>query len=222
MSIEAYPLSWPIGWPRTAPSKRTNGRFRSGNNWVTTADAVGRVLSELRRFGVARESIIISTNIESKSDGTPRNDRSVALVDPGAGVYWTDPETKQQQCIAIDQYTWVSDNLAAIAATLDAMRAIERHGGAQILKRAFEGFKALPAAGQSTPTMDLNTAATVISNYHPTITPHEVMRETTLARQAVRSAKAKSHPDVNGGDHSRWDIVETARKVLEAHHGGAL
>jgi len=48
--------------------------------------------------------------------------------------------------MAIDIYDTVAGNLAAVAATLDAMRAIERHGGAQILKRAFQGFKALPSS----------------------------------------------------------------------------
>jgi hypothetical protein len=47
--------------------------------------------------------------------------------------------------MAIDQYDRVEHNLAAIAATLDAMRAIKRHGGAEILDRAFTGFTALPA-----------------------------------------------------------------------------
>jgi DnaJ-domain-containing protein 1 len=51
--------------------------------------------------------------------------------------------------MAIDRYDRVADNLAAIAATLEAMRAIERHGGAEILDRAFTGFASLPAsAGQ--------------------------------------------------------------------------
>lgn len=48
------------------------------------------------------------------------------------------------QCMAIDRYDKVADNLAAVAATLEAMRAIERHGGAAILDRAFTGFTALP------------------------------------------------------------------------------
>ena len=39
----------------------------------------------------------------------------------------------------------VEESLAAIAATLDAMRAIERHGGARVLERAFTGFTAVPA-----------------------------------------------------------------------------
>jgi len=36
-------------------------------------------------------------------------------------------------------------NIAALTATIEAMRAIERHGGAIVLERAFTGFTALPA-----------------------------------------------------------------------------
>lgn len=62
---------------------------------------------------------------------------------------WTDEDDGElrsawKPCMAIDRYDRVADNLAAIAATLDAMRAIERHGGAEILNRAFTGFAALP------------------------------------------------------------------------------
>src|SRR6185437_2928884 len=74
----------------------------------------------------------------------PRSDRTPS--DPGVAVYWR--EGKNTRCMAIDRYSRVPDNLAAIAATLDAMRAIERHGGAEILDRAFTGFVALPAPEQ--------------------------------------------------------------------------
>jgi len=47
--------------------------------------------------------------------------------------------------MAIDRYSTVEGNLAAIAATLDAMRAIERHGATVILERTFADFMALPA-----------------------------------------------------------------------------
>ncbi|KVD37855.1 hypothetical protein WJ41_22830 [Burkholderia ubonensis] len=63
----------------------------------------------------------------------------------GVAVYW-ETRAGARRVMAIDQYTRVADNLAAVAATLDAMRAIERHGGARILERAFTGFAALAAA----------------------------------------------------------------------------
>ena len=59
-------------------------------------------------------------------------------------MYWK-PAKSPMRCMAVDRYDEVQDNLAAVAATLEAMRSIERHGGAAILDRAFTGFAALPA-----------------------------------------------------------------------------
>jgi hypothetical protein len=77
-----------------------------------------------------------------RNDGLPLS-KQREPEDPGVAVYWkTDGKSL---VIAADCYTKIADNLAAVAATLDAMRAIERHGGAAILERAFTGFTALPA-----------------------------------------------------------------------------
>jgi hypothetical protein len=231
--IDAYPLSWPVGWQRTPNHERKSPRFMKKENvrsridpnawtsatrYINVSDGVDRVLDELRMLGVERRTVIISTNVELRRDGVPRSDRA-NVGDPGVAVYWTDPHTGQQDCMAVDLYDTVAGNLGAVAATLDAMRAIERHGGAQILKRAFQGFKALPGAGGSTPTMDVQTASVVLSNYYPTLTPEIVRSDRAALETAVRFARARVHPDVTGGDTKAWDNVETARKVLEAHHG---
>lgn len=117
-------------------------------------------------------------------------------------------------------FTFWQDKVYAIAKALEALRMVERYGVSSTSQ--YEGFKALPAAGQSTPTMTLDVAATVLSNYHPSLTPLEVVRNRDAATSALRSARAKAHPDVNGGDHSKWDVVETARQVLGSHHGVSL
>jgi hypothetical protein len=152
---KAYPLSWPEGWKRTTsrtdaqfgktkPANYVNGVMtrNAGKNRLSVADAVGRVLLELGRMAVPDWNVIISTNVPLRLDGFPRSDKEPA--DPGACVYWKKQESAVMRCMAIDRYTRVADNLAAIAATLEAMRAIERHGGGQILERAFLGFAALP------------------------------------------------------------------------------
>jgi hypothetical protein len=100
------------------------------------------VLLELERMGVDRQEVIISTNVRLRLDGLPRSGEAEPK-DHGAAVYWRE-QGKPMRCMAVDRYLTVADNLAAIAATLEAMRAIERHGGAQILDRAFTGFAALP------------------------------------------------------------------------------
>lgn len=153
--MNAYPLSWPEGWPRIPFGQQRDALFGRRDTTggkkllgLTVTQAVQRVLVELERMNIDRQDVIISTNVRTRLDGLPRSgEREPA--DSGAAAYWQDRQG-HKRVIAIDQYTKVADNLAAIAATLDALRAVERHGGARILERAFTGFTALPAPGQTT------------------------------------------------------------------------
>jgi len=100
------------------------------------------------------------------------------------------------QCMAIDRYDRVADNLAAIAATLEAMRAIERHGGAEILDRAFTGFAALPQP---------ETSWWVILGVAPNASCDEI-------EAAYRRLAMKHHPD-RGGDPHEMARINAARDV---------
>src|ERR1043166_427517 len=158
--INAYPLSWPQGWKRTTVNLRKRAQFNKKerkysspvqgvqqHSWMSTrdltvSDGIQRVLDELERMGVDRQDVIISTNVRTRLDGLPRSGEREP-DDPGAAVYWQTPK-EGMRSMAIDRYDRVADNLAALGATLEAMRAIERHGGAEILQRAFLGFAALP------------------------------------------------------------------------------
>lgn len=150
---DSYPLSWPQGWKRTTSrhdarfhrieSGRTPGGFDyRRKKELTIADAAARVLDELKRLGVGDYNVIVSTNVKTSRTGMPYSSRGEP-DDPGVAVYWK--RRGRQEVMAIDHYDRVADNLAAIAATLHALRAIERHGGGAILERAFTGFVALPA-----------------------------------------------------------------------------
>lgn len=144
MSVNAYPLQWPAGWPRARPHTRKAGQFRSGNSQISISGAIDRVRYELERLGVnVRDDMVVSTNLTLNLRGLPRGDQGTPS-DVGVAVYWQ-KKGQPMRVMAIDAYTRVADNLAAVAATLEAMRAIERHGGAQILDRAFTGFTALPS-----------------------------------------------------------------------------
>lgn len=156
---EAYPLLWPQGWKRTANFSRTRAKFgkktfvdrglnaegqRMGwhtKGTLSISQGTERVLNVLDQMGF-NKSVVISSNLALRLDGLPRSSQREP-DDPGVAVYWGNGQ--KARCIAVDQYDRVADNLAAIAATLEAMRAIERHGGAAILERAFTGFTALPA-----------------------------------------------------------------------------
>lgn len=153
---ERYPLSWPEGWKRTAAAKRVDGRFATRTrqtssvagvaSWVRTQpvsvnEAIGRIQHELDFLGVLDGEAVISTNIPTRLDGLPRSGMGEP-ADPGVAVYWN--LKNRRECMAIDCYNRAADNLAAIAATLEALRTVARHGGAEILERAFRGFAALP------------------------------------------------------------------------------
>lgn len=205
--ITASPLCWPQGWPRSQARSRAKfskgeRKYSSFNNgetsssWISrkelsVSDATKRVLLELGRLGVADGDAIISTNLQLRIDGLPRSNQGEP-ANPGVAVYW---ETgKGTKVMAIDRYDRVADNLAAIAATLEAMRAIERHGGGQILERAFTGFTALAAPKscweilglrQGAPAAEVNARFRDLANQH--------------------------HPDKPGGDHGRMAGIAAAR-----------
>ncbi len=126
-------------------------------------------------------------------DGLPRSDAK-APADPGVAVYWQRPG-ESMRCMAVDRYTTVAGNLGAIAATLEAMRAIERHGGAQILDRAFTGFAALPPPAGKTWRAVLGV-------------PPDVL-DLGRVRDLYRKLASANHPD-RGGDVCRMAEINAA------------
>lgn len=200
MTIPAHPLAWPDGWKRTSAGSRATSSFGtkgrgSVKRRLTIAEAVVRVRQVLALMGTGDDDLVISTNLRLRVDGFPRSDQAEP-ADPGVAVYWRAGRSADatMRCMAIDLYDRVADNLAAVAATLDAMRAIERHGGAAILDRAFTGFVALPAPASPAWPDVLGVA---------TSTPaHEV-------RAAYRRLRAENHPD-RGGSPDSFDRVQAA------------
>lgn len=140
--ISASPLTWPAGWGRTPKDKRRRAKFNVDRRELSVINGTDRVLAELRALGVASGGFIVSTNLLLRRDGLHRSDQREP-IDPGAAVYW-EIQGKPSSVMAIDHYDRVADNLGAIAATLEALRAVSRHGGGAILERAFTGFTALP------------------------------------------------------------------------------
>lgn len=198
MTISSFPLAWPEGWKRTQPGFRRSATFTKYKKRLSVYDGVQRVMEELGRLGLGRDDVVISTNIETRMDGFPRSDRAEP-GDPGCAVYWQEKKGARK-VMAIDHYTRVADNLAAIAATLEAMRAIERHGGAAILERAFTGFTALPAPGAAREWWQ-------VLGVDSTATADQVTA-------AYRRLRSEHHPD-KGGSAERFDEVERAYRTSQ-------
>lgn len=210
MSITASPLTWPPGWRRTDSMKWEIGRFgirrrSAGRSYasledITIAEATTRLLDELERMAIRRQDVILSTNLKLRKDGFPLSDQR-APRDPGAAVYWKDPYNGQPRCMAIDRYTKVEQNIAALAATIEAMRAIERHGGAVVLERAFTGFAALPAPIVAGMKRDWQVVLGLQALLKPTADD---------VREAYRRLASAYHPD-RGGDPAKMAELNAAR-----------
>ena len=201
--MDKYPLTWPTGWKRTKEGARERARFnkktrRDGNalsgqstpTWlesgqVSIAEGTRRVLKALDMLGATGEAII-SSNLALRLDGLPKGSQGEP-GDPGVAVYWQvrgQNRLTGHKVMAIDRYDRVADNLAAIAATLEAMRAIERHGGGMILERVFTGFEALPAPNDWRHVLGF---------------PHDgPMPSWEKVKDSYRNLAKKRHPDAGG------------------------
>lgn len=185
-SIQAYPLSWPIGWARsrsqrTAPYKLPLDR------------ALQELTTELRMFKA--KEFVVSSNVQPRLAGLPRGE--AAPRDPGVAVYWEDPQGRPR-VMACDAWNTVRGNVRAIAITINALRQIERSGATQLLERAFTGFAALPAHAS-------NSSWRQVFEW-PEAEPVSVQTVTTRYRELARVR----HPD-GGGSHEALVQLNRAR-----------
>jgi hypothetical protein len=199
--VERYPLAWPHNWPRTSGADRRRATFsknvgtrRSDGSRITTtralsvADAALRLQREIDRLGGDRE--ILSTNVRLRMDGVPRGDQEPS--DPGAAVYFQ--LGQRSMVLACDRWTRVADNIAALAAHIDALRRIDRYGVGS-LEQAFTGYLALQAKPEWWQVLQVTAAASL----------NDIER-------AYRQLAMTAHPD-RGGSHDTMAQLNEARQA---------
>lgn len=132
--IEAYPLSWPIGYKRN--NSRVDSRFKQG------AEKSQKLLrDELQRLGATH--VVVSSNVMTRNDGMMYVDMSQsAIADPGVAIYFKYKGKEVSMCC--DKYRRPWENVCALANAIEGLRTIQRHEVSEFLDRAFTGFKALP------------------------------------------------------------------------------
>ncbi len=189
-ALTAFPLCWPAGWPRAGYRREPKPMFKN-NTFAKARDNLGRQLDLLK----ARE-VILSTSVPLRIDGSPRGDFRECLPDPGVAVYF---QLKgRAMAMATDAFHKVSDNLRRLSLAIEHLRLLERHGGAQMIERAFTGFAALPDPGKRKTWRDALA-------FEPGV---EITTDLVEAR--YRDLAMLHHPD-RGGSESLMAEINAAR-----------
>lgn len=198
-----YPLEWPNARPRT--EERKTALFRDAGRAVSLTVAKKRLRDQVMAMTRAGKSwrvldMILSTNIRYTASGA--RDMNVSRrdpADPGVAFYFA--LDGRPHVLACDRWDSVADNIAAIAAHIEALRGQERWGVAD-LRQAFAGHVALPAADPWWKILDVTRDASI-----------------EQINRAYRRQARTAHPDA-GGDRAAWDRLTTAyEQALEASRG---
>ncbi len=188
MTVEAYPLQWPVGRPRRDYWKRETSNFDTSMSKARDA-----LFNELKLLGT--KHVVLSSNVPLRLDGKPYA-TFPAIKDPAVAVYFSYRD--KQMCFACDRWNKIEDNIQAIRKTIEALRGIARWGTGDMLQAAFTGFAALPppiVAGMKRPWWEV---LGVVQN---------CTRE--QAKQAYRELASTHHPD-KGGDPKRMSEINVA------------
>lgn len=131
-----FPLQWPEGWKRTPSHQRQRSQFEP--HFTPDRDQV------LRWLDKRGSRVVITSNLPTRNDGLPYY---ASTSDPGIAVWWV--EKGNERVVACDRWLRADENMRAIAKTLEAMRGLDRWGANEMVERAFAGFAALPASGET-------------------------------------------------------------------------
>ncbi len=198
-----YPLAWPGDRPRTG--QRKPALFRDAGRALSLTVAKKRLRDQVMAMTRTGRNwrvldMILSTNIRYTASGS--RDMNVSRrdpADPGVAFYFA--LDGRPHVLACDRWDTVADNIAAIAAHIEALRGQERWGVAD-LRQAFAGHVALPAAD-------------------PWWRILEVTRDASIEQinRAYRVKARTAHPDADG-DRAAWDRLTAAHEqALEALRG---
>ena len=185
--VNAFPLSWPQGWPRT---KHPQGSaFKA--DFAKVRDGL---FSEIKLLGGTY--VVLSSNVPLRNDGLPRAGQPQPQ-DRGVAVYFL--RRGKQMVFACDRWNKVEDNLRAIEKTIEAVRGIDRWGASEMMERAFTAFEALAPPRSCWDILGVNVGASV----------DEI--------NAAYRTRAKSvHPDAGGSQTAMAELSRAREEALRS------
>lgn len=205
-----FPLAWPAFRHRTR--SRREGPFKNAGDPIKVGAALKRLTDELARLGAT--NALISSDIPIRLDGLPRANQPEPK-DPGVCAYFM--LAGKPYALACDTFTKVAQNIAGLAAHIEATRAITRHGVATS-NETLQAFAALPPPGGASaapqpptapPERSWREVLRLAPDWPATTTRPEASRGIVTSR--YRQLAGQRHPDVPGGSDAQMAELNWAR-----------
>lgn len=208
MRYEFRPL--PAWTDPVTTERRSSGTFRA--SWPQTLQMLGY---ETERLGAQLVVVQIAiADAEIRRDGMPR--ATARASHPGVVISFESDHGPLRYATDVYANRWAGDmpgwqaNVRAVALSLEALRAVDRHG---VTRRSeqYVGFRALPAPAGRFATADealrwMQTKAGTPAETSPAV----------LYRRLARLL----HPDTNQGARGDWDLLEQAYQLVQADEAG--
>ncbi len=204
-------------WPRTPTRERTRARF--SDDYGKTLALLDRELRQLK----ARDVVVLADCAASdlRRDGSLR--AGCRLRSPGIVLCFTGKHGPVR--MPCDRYDDWRDNLRAIAVSLEALRAVDRHG-VTTSGEQYRGWSALPPAIEM-PTSEFTSAEDAAEFLMRTAWGErdrwqcmvvDVVSLVECLALVYRDAARKAHPD-QGGSNELMAKVNRAKEFF-ARAGG--
>ncbi|UXA19507.1 molecular chaperone DnaJ [Mycobacterium sp. SMC-4] len=197
------------GWPTEFTRSRRDAPFRS--TFTSTIELLDRELRQLDPKDRHYPPSVLQLALRERDfriDGMPR--ANSYPEHPGV-ILNIEPRNKPAMSFPCDTFTDWRDNLRAIALTLEALRKMDRYGTTNTGQQ-YRGWQALPEKS-SVRAFTVDDAEQFLRSLAG---EEGAGLDIGTVQQAYRRAARVTHPDHNGGDRTRWNLVEAAAGVLRA------
>lgn len=158
--------------------------------------------------------VIITSDLPVKSNGMPY--ATGRADDPAIAVWWAQVKAdgdSKERVMACDRYLTPGENLQAIHKSIQALRGLDRWGATEVVERAFAGFTALPAGGETSHSREwwevLEVDPSMLSS--AAISTSDL---TLIIKSRYREKARATHPD-RGGAPDEASAINNAYEAAE-------
>lgn len=200
--IFSSPLNWPDDVPMRDDSERKLGRFAEGKDAISVAQAVERLDREIKRLGGDNASLCANFSVTAgrktiRMEVMRRENQAVCLrFNIGDQLF----------VMPMDGYTDAAQNIAGLAAHIEATRAIERHGVATV-SQVLNNFAALPP----------RSGEAAIKPKRPWYDVLGILQESSLGviEAVFRELSKVHHPDHGGDPGNYQELMDAIKEARE-------